>query len=303
MARRSLFIVNPAAGAGRAGDLWAQVRRELSSRDLSPEAILTTRAGEATAIARAAASKCDRVIAVGGDGTVSEVAEGLLGVTEGQCALGIVPLGTGNDFAQTISILGLPDAFEALAADHRRMIDVIEVHCVANNKLLHRHALVFAGAGIIGPTLRHTTPLAKKLLGRAGAYRAGLLRALWHYQPADMRVTCDEVASQGDYLFLGASNGAEAGGGMRLAPGARIDDGLLNVNLVGNLSRWESLKQLRRLSRGQHTAHPQVRYFTARNVTLESDPASEVAADGEIIGHTPARFAVKPRALPVLMPV
>jgi YegS/Rv2252/BmrU family lipid kinase len=298
MTGSSLFIVNPAAGAGRAGELWARIRRDL--RDVSPNTIVTTRPGEATSIAQEAASTYDRLIAVGGDGTVSEVAEGLLGLAGHRCALGVVPLGTGNDFARTIGIHRLPDAFQALARGHRRTIDVIEVHCVANNKSLKRHALVFAGAGIIGTVLRNTTPLAKRVLGRAGAYRAGLLRALWHYKAPRMRVLCDNAVSEGNYLFLGASNGEEAGGGMRLAPGARIDDGLLNLNLVGALSRWQAVKQLQSLSRGQHTSHPQVRYFAARTMTLESDPVSDVAADGEIIGQTPARFVVKPKALLVL---
>jgi len=79
-----------------------------------------------------------------------------------------------------------------------------------------------------------------------------------------------------------------------------MEDGLLNVNLVGPVGRWEALKQFRSLSQGNHTGHPQVRYFTASTISIESDPVSEVAADGEIIGHTPARFVVKPKALRVL---
>jgi len=125
--------------------------------------------------------------------------------------------------------------------------------------------------------------------------------ALWRYRPPRLHVVCDGELSEGTSFFVGASNGENAGGGMRIAPGARLDDGLLNVNLVGAIGRWEALKQLRRLSRRQHTTHPMVQYFTARNITIESEPIAEVAADGELIGHTPARFVVKPRALAVLM--
>jgi diacylglycerol kinase (ATP) len=89
---------------------------------------------------------------------------------------------------------------------------------------------------------------------------------------------------------------------MRIAPGARIDDGFLNVNLVGAVSRWQALKQLRQLSHGQHTSHPMVQYFPARSISIESDPPGEVAADGELIGLTPATFTVKPKALEVLVP-
>jgi YegS/Rv2252/BmrU family lipid kinase len=300
MTGSSLFIVNPAAGAGRASALWARIRRDLAAGDASLNTVFTTRPGEATSIAQEAASKYDRVIAVGGDGTVSEVAEGLLRVGGHQCALGMIPLGTGNDFARAMGIRRVQDTFEALAASHSRVIDVIEVHCIANGRPLYRHVLIFAGVGIIGPVLRNTTRLAKRLLGRVGAYRFGLLQALWQYRYPHMHIDCDEVVSKNNCLFLGASNGEIAGGGMRIAPGARMDDGLLNVNLVGALTRWEALKQLRKLGQGLHISHPQVRYFTATSITIESDPVCDVAADGEIIGHTPARFVVKPKALRVL---
>jgi YegS/Rv2252/BmrU family lipid kinase len=300
MTGSTLFIVNPAAGAGRAGKLWARIWQDRAAGEFAPSTIVTTRPGEAISIAQEAASKYDRVIAVGGDGTVSEVAEGLLRVGGHQCALGIIPVGTGNDLAGTMGIRRLRDAIEVLAEVHSRVIDVIEVHCVANDQPLHRHALSFAGVGIIGPVLRNTTRRAKRLLGRVGAYRFGLLQALWQYRSPHMNIVCDEVVSKNRCLFLGVSNGETAGGGMRIAPGARMDDGLLNVNLVGAVTRWEALKQLRKLSQGRHTSHPQVRYCTATTITIESDPVSDVAADGEIIGQTPARFLLKPKALRVI---
>src|SRR5262245_9291079 len=172
MVRRCLFIVNPAAGGGRAGLLWPRVRRELLARDFSATAILTTRVGEATVLTREAASNYDCVAAVGGDGTVSEVAEGLLGVAQCPCILGVIPLGTGNDFAQMMGIRHSQDALRTLATEDCRVIDVIEVHCDANGIAAQRHALFFAGAGIIGPVLRKTTRLSKRLLGRTWAYRA-----------------------------------------------------------------------------------------------------------------------------------
>ena len=301
MAQRTLFIVNPAAGAGQARERWARFGREMWRAESSPETRITSRAGEAAAIAREAAIKYERVIAVGGDGTVSEVANGLLSVAGNQCALGIIPLGTGNDIAQTLGIRGLEDARRVLAADRRRIIDVIEVHSATDGQSVMGYALLFAGVGIVSAVLRKTTPLAKRLLGQSGAYRAGLLLALWCFHPLRMRIVCDGEVSEGHHLFLGASNGEKAGGGMRIAPGARIDDGLLNVNLVGAASRWEALKQLRRLSRGQHTSHAMVQYRTARSISIESDPPGEVAADGELIGLTPAMFVVKPKALAVLV--
>jgi diacylglycerol kinase family enzyme len=105
------------------------------------------------------------------------------------------------------------------------------------------------------------------------------------------------------FLFVGASNTEIAGGGMRIAPGARIRDGLLNINLIGAMNRWAALKQLGRLCRGQHTRHPKVKYLTARTLSIESASSLEVAADGELIGHTPAMVSVRPNCLAVLTPI
>src|SRR5262249_50894436 len=162
---------------------------------------------------------------------VSEVAEGLLGVAQCPCILGVIPLGTGNDFAQMMGIRHSQDALRTLATEDCRVIDVIEVHCDANGIAAQRHALFFAGAGIIGPVLRKTTRLSKRLLGRTWAYRAGLLRALGNYRSPRMRIICDEAVWEGACLLLGASNGEYVGGGMRIGPGAGMDDGSVNGKL------------------------------------------------------------------------
>lgn len=300
MARRTLFIVNPAAGAGRALDLWRHAERELHRQSVSPEVRILARADEARSLAIEAADKYHRVIAVGGDGTVSEIADGLLAASPNQSVLGVIPAGTGNDIAQTLSIHNVREALAALSGEASRPIDAIEVHCRAKDKPVRRHALIFAGIGILGAVLRSTTPRTKWLFGRKWAYHAGLLRALWRYRPPWMRAVCDGHTTEGTCLLLGVSNGERAGGGMRLAPGARPDDGMLHVNLVGNVGPWEVLKQLRRLSLGRHTNHPKVRYFTARDVTVESNPVEAVAVDGDLIGHTPATFGIRPGALRVL---
>jgi len=128
------------------------------------------------------------------------------------------------------------------------------------------------------------------------------LRALWSYRSPFMRITCDGQLFEGRFLFAGVSNSETAGGGMKIAPGAQTDDGLLNVNLVASMGRWEALKQLRRVCKGQHTTHPSVRYLTALSLDVETESPMDVAADGDLIGHTPAQFRVLPKALEVRVP-
>lgn len=300
MADRTLFIVNPAAGAGRGRTRWVRFARTLPLRQ--PEVIFTTHAGEAAAVARETALKYQRVIAVGGDGTISEVAHGIVSSQANHCALGVIPVGTGNDIARVIGICNLEEARRALSGDHIRLLDTIEVNCQSKGQSLLRSVLLFVGVGVVSQVLRNTTPFTKKMLGRAWAYRAALLRALWQYESPRMRITSDGELSEGPHLFLGVSNAEDAGGGMRIAPEAQMDDGWLNINLVSAMTRWEALKQLRRLNLGRHTTHPAVRYFKAREVRVESESPIEVAADGELIGHTPARFVVRPKTLSVVTP-
>jgi diacylglycerol kinase (ATP) len=302
MSRRVLFIINPAAGAGRVPARWTALATVLRQAGIEGDSIVMAQPGEGTRLAREAAGRYDLLVAVGGDGTASEVASGILASESPHTVLGLVPLGTANDVAHSVGIHSLTEAHGALQGTRTRVIDVIEVWCQGDGRGTTRYALLFAAVGIIGELLRRTTPTIKRFFGRRLAYPVGLLRALWSYRPPEMRVTCDEQGFANRFLFVAASNTESAGGGMRFAPGARIDDGLLNVNLIEAVGRWEAFGQVRRLCRGRHVAHPQVRYFTARSLTIEADPPIEVHADGDFIGFTPARFEVRPTALRLLMP-
>ncbi len=299
---RILFIINPAAGAHRAQTRWAAFAPQLPRNGIQADHLFTACPGDAASLARKTAGDYDLLVAVGGDGTASEVAQGILTAEASRAALGILAFGTGNDVAGALDLGTEADSIRSLIRGQTRSIDVIEVHCQAKEKPTVRYALLFAGVGIICESLRKTTRPMKRLLGQRMAYPAGLVVALWNYHSPRMTITCDAQAHDGHFLFVGASNTERAGGGMKIAPGARIDDGLLNVNLIGAVGRWQALKQLRRLCRGQHTTHPNVRYLTTRSLKVDTDTPLEVAADGDLIGYTPARFIVRPKALPVRVP-
>jgi diacylglycerol kinase (ATP) len=140
------------------------------------------------------------------------------------------------------------------------------------------------------------------MFGRRLAYPIGALRAIWKYRAPHMRVTCDGNTWENRFLLLCASNAELSGGGMRLAPGAKMDDGLLDINLAETVSRRAAAALIWRMSRGHRISHPKLRYFTARALAVEAEPPIEVQADGEIIGHTPAQFEVMPQLLNVLEP-
>lgn len=297
---RILFIVNPAAGAGRGLTRWRQFKPQLPSLGRRLDERIIAAPGEALPLARELATNYELIVAAGGDGLAHEAATGILSSKNPACALAVVPTGTGNDFGAALGITDLRSARQALTEGTCLAMDVIQLDCMADGKAVTRFALLFAGVGIASECLRGTTPWIKRICGERLAYPVGLIRALWSYRAPLLRVTCDGRTEGGRFLFIGASNTECAGGGMKLAPGACVTDGRLNITLVESLGRWQALLQVRRLCRGQHVGHPRVHYFTGQRLEIESATPLEVAADGELVGQTPAQFKSLPRALNVL---
>jgi len=301
-ASRIGYIVNPAAGAGRGRIRWAEFKAGFSESRLQEKVFFTSQPGEAVRLAQELAPECDVVVAVGGDGMVFEVASGILLSGAAHTHLGIVPLGTGNDTALLCGNADTEQARQAFGSGRTKVLDVIRIHCQSHGTPVIRYALLYSSVGIMGEVLKQVTPRVKRVFGRRLAYPVGALRAIWKYRAPLMRVTCDGNSWEKRFLLLCASNAELSGGGMRLAPGAKMDDGLLDVNLAETVSRRAAAVLIWRMSRGHRISHPKLRYFTARAVAVEADPPIEVQADGEIIGHTPAQFEVLPRALEVLVP-
>jgi YegS/Rv2252/BmrU family lipid kinase len=298
---KRLFIINPSAGGGRGLARWREFSKKLRVDGTSGDEVVTTRPGEAIEIARQAAGERDLVVAVGGDGTVFEVLSGLLHDGPAQPALAIVPLGTGNDAAVASGTGTLEKARRALRNGTTRAVDAIRIDCLVNGRPGRRHAMLFAAAGITSEALRRTTGAVKRLFGPRLAYPVGVFRAVWSYRAPVMKIGRDGRSEEGRYLLVAACNAERVGGGMRLAPGARTDDGMLNLNLVNSLGPWQAVWQIRRVGQGRHLDHPQVRYVPVRVVTIDAEPSIGVEADGDTIGETPARFEVMPGAVSLVV--
>ena len=302
MSKRLGFIINPAAASGRCPARWAELQAHFCQGGGSAKCLFTSRPGEAVSFAQGLARECDVVVAVGGDGTIFEVASGLLLSGIANPTLGIVPLGTGNDTARLCGIRDVIQAQVALPGMRNKNVDVIKICCQADGATVTRYGLLYGSVGLIGEALKHTTPRVKRIFGRRLAYPAGALRAIFSYRASRMRVTCDGQAQENRFLLVCASNAELSGGGMRLAPGAKMDDGLLDVNVCEAVGRGTALSLLWQISRGRRVTHPKLRYLTARTVAVAAEPPMDVQADGELIGHTPARLEVVPQALRVLIP-
>ena len=283
---RILAIVNPVAGRRAAFRVWRQLRAQVDW-----ECAISERPGHARELARSAANTgYERVVVIGGDGTLSEAANG---VADSETALGIIAAGTGNDIARNLGIPRDPRAAAELAATgSARRIDL----CAIETQQHSAYFLNIAGFGFDAEVAWRVNRMPK-LGGGTLPYLAGVLQTLWHYRAQRMRIRIDEHEIARTAFLVAVGNCPTYGGGMRIVPAATPDDGLLEVCVVKDLSRLEVLRIMPSLYSGGHVTHPAVEIFRCRSVSADADGRVLCQADGELVGALPARFAIRPGAL------
>lgn len=293
---RAHAIVNPASGGGRGARAWPRIQPILREAGWQLTESVTERRGHAVELA--AASSADVILAVGGDGTANEVANGILGARgtrgAGRPAFGVVPVGTGSDFARA---LGLPRdpvaAAGALVGARPRPVDVGEVN--------GRYFLTIAGAGFDGEVARQVNAWPK-VLGGTAMYVLGILKMLVTYSPVNVEITLDGSVQRERLFLIAVGNTAWNAGGMWTVPAARPDDGIFDVVIAGPLTRLEMLAVLPKVYSGRHLGHPKVRQARASHIHVTGDVPLAIQADGESVGRLPATFRVHRSALSVLAP-
>ncbi len=302
MPERLLMIVNPAAGGGESGRRWQRLEPRL--RCILPpfEVAFTERAGHAEALAREGARCHDVVVAVGGDGSVNEVVNGLMcggRPLRPDVALGMLPLGTGADFIRTFRISHDPlRAAQRLARGRRRMVDVGVARFGARGKS-ERYFINEAEAGM-GAAVCAAVNAGPK--GQDAYLQAIILTAL-QFQPREMTLRLDGAPPRRVLLDnVWISNGRWSGAGIKSAPRAVPDDGLLDVVAVAPTPPGqEGPEQLARLRDGTFVDLPWVSYFTARRVEIRSAGDTPIETDGDPVGSLPAVFEVCPERLAVIV--
>jgi len=303
-AKRILLIANPASGQHRGERRLAQASERLASLGHAVTATLTESAGHATRLAKSNAPDFEIIAALGGDGTVNEVANGLMAVEPGERpALATLPVGTGNDVALTYGLAHFESAIDALANGSTRTLDVIRVQLMRDGKSVTRHALLFVAAGFAAEVIRKTGPRVKRIFGRRFSYSVGLFRALASFRAPEFSVKWDGGETSGRMFQVCAGNTEFAAGGvMRISPGARPDDGLLNISLVDALGRLQIVRRFPSILSGRYVEDERVDYFTGKRLEIDAVPPAEFQADGDIIGTTPAAIELLPGALRLVTP-
>lgn len=300
---RFAYLVNPAARGGRAHADWHRLLLRLEREGLLGIVHVSAQPGELSRRAQALASQHDFLVAAGGDGTVMEVATGLANSGSMTSALGILPLGSGNDAARGVGLTTLEKAISALRNPRCVAFDGIDIECAHEGHRVHRRALVLCGTGLAADLIVATPTRVKRLLGGRAAYVIAFFRALLGWRPTVVEVTADSEPHHGRLLAVVAANHTHAGGGtMHIGPGASARDGRLDLSILHAVPKWQVVGQFLALLRGTHILHPAVRYARASDISVVSDPPMGVQADGDWIGTTPARFRVRPGAVRVLVP-
>jgi diacylglycerol kinase (ATP) len=302
-AKRILLIANPASGQHRGERRLAQASERLASLGHAVTGTLTESAGHATRLAKSNAPDFEIIAALGGDGTVNEVANGLMAVEPGERpALATLPVGTGNDVALTYGLAHFESAIDALAKGSTRTLDVIRVQLMRDGKSVTRHALLFVAAGFAAEVIRKTGPRVKRIFGRRFSYSVGLFRALASFRAPEFSVKWEGGEQSGRMFQVCAGNTEFAAGGvMRISPGARPDDGLLNISLVDVLGRLQIVRRFPSILSGGYVEDERVDYFTGKRLEIDAVPPAELQADGDIIGTTPATVELFPGALQLVV--
>jgi diacylglycerol kinase (ATP) len=233
------------------------------------------------------------VAVLGGDGSLSLAANGILGTG---AALAALPSGTGDDFAKAIGAGSLATAIELLANPKTIDLDVVNV----TTGTVSRHYVNIAGAGFDSEVNETANAMTLKL-GGTGTYVAALVRTLSRFSPANFTITIDDERLELDAMLVEVGNGRSTGGGMRVLPAAVMNDGLIDVCIVEALSKTAFLRAFPRVYAGRHVTHPKVRMRTGTRIKMEANRRVRVYADGELVGPLPAIFEVRPAALPVVV--
>lgn len=292
MGMRPYFIINPVAGAGTAEDKFAAVKASLDAAEVGFGCVRTEREHQSAELAKQAYADGERlIIAVGGDGTVNEVASALYDKKD--AVMGIMPFGTGNDFAKAINMPCEPErAAEVLLAGKTSLIDM----GLANDTPF----INVGGIGFDVDVVINTEKYKSRFRGML-PYLMGIMSTLFHIKKIPVTVTADGIKESLDILLCAAANGTHFGGGMKVAPEADPTDGKFDVCLVKATNLFRLLYMLPGFTKGRHLKSKIVKYFRASELTIDCERLP-LQLDGELGQFAPVTFRILPSALRMITP-
>jgi diacylglycerol kinase (ATP) len=306
-ARKTVLVVNPRSANGTTGKNWAKIEQEIR-RGLKTDLDVrfTERQGHGTTLASEAIKEgYERVVAVGGDGTINEVVNGFF--EKGKplnpnAAMAVMSIGTGSDFVKTLEFPTTP--FEA--AERTRLgkvwaVDLGKCSFVSlDGEQRSRFFINIAGFGFEGAVVDKVNRTTKAFGGPV-SFLWAILTILLTYKNKLTKYQIDDRPEEEKVLLFVVANGRYYGGGLKPAPDAQLDDGLFDIVSLGDFGFLEAVSNLGRFRKGTHLEVPKVSFWRGRTVVASSEETQLVEMEGEVVGRLPARFEMLPKAMKLIV--
>lgn len=286
------LILNPAAGKNKGSRAIEKAVPLLQNKGIQFEIKTSEFPGHAIQLAQEFdQSKYDSIVAVGGDGTLFEMLNGLLKANPNfDLPIGQIPVGTGNSFIKDLDIHSIEDAIEKIAAGKTKKVDV-GFFKYAEGEYYFINLL---GTGFVANVAHQAGKY--KMLGPL-SYVIGVFEEVVQLKSVPMEMTVDGKVYQRDYIFTEICNSTKTGGNMIMAPNAKIDDGLLDVILLNKISKINLLKVFPQIFKGTHILDSHVETFKGRNIKIVTESPQRLTPDGEVFGTTPIEVTIFPNKI------
>lgn len=307
---RWLAIVNLLSGSGKCGRDWENIAKMLYSNGIDFDTVFTGHRFHAIELTKRAIVEDGyrNIIAIGGDGTIHEVANGILQqqeVPSNEIRMGVIPVGTGNDWIRSFSIPKEYDnAIRTIAEGKEYIQDVAKVTFInRNGQQESRYCVNVTGAGLDADVNFRVCKMKEKGKNGKAAYMSKLVESVFAYRSCDMTAKVDgKECFSGYTLSASVGIGRYNGSGMQQLPESVADDGLLDVTVIEHMSIPRIAIAVPLLFNGKIYTHKRVRHFKGRTVELLFDGVREVEIDGEALGTTPATIAIEDKRLKIIVP-
>lgn len=291
--RKVLIIINPAAGKGQSKNYIATIKAKFENANIDYQIKISNRVGNVTELALNGVKEgFNEVVAVGGDGTLIEALNGIVGT---DTKLGIIPAGTGNDFVRSIGVeREFLAALNVVIEGKYELIDVGEVN--------DRFFLNVVSFGIDGEVVKTMEKIKNMITGPA-AYYVSSIKAISTYKAVKMSINIDGKEYHRKAYLVAIGNGKYFGGGMKITPNANVNSGEFEVCIINNISRVGLMRLLSKASTGNHISEKGVEVFRGKEITIRAiEDHLAVNADGNLVGPAPAKISVFKNKLKVLSP-
>lgn len=301
-----LIIVNPNAGVGKGAKDWKIISRLLDKHGFKYRSLFTKRRLHAMQLVEDYIIKGFRkIVVVGGDGTMNEAVNGLFNqqaVPTTDITLGMISVGTGNDWVRTYHIpTDYKNAIKTIKHGKTLVQDAGIVRYMNDAEEKTRYFINMAGLGFDGLVAQKTNH--DKDLGKSNPliYVKNLISSLFSYTSSQAKVVVDDKEFNEKVFSIGIGIGQYNGGGMRQTPDALTDDGLFDVTLIKDLSKWSVIASIRRLYNGTIGRHKRVITIVGKTIQIDSDPPVLLEVDGESLGQSPFDFQIIPKSVKVII--